>query len=66
MIPNDFVYKQIFSGALKVGATQSAATSEAVTGLQKYKRSQISAGNRKKVTVGDMIQWHINEAKRRK
>ena len=40
MIPTDFIYKQIYTGALKAGATERAAHSNAVMGLDDFKKGR--------------------------
>lgn len=59
MTPNDFVYLQIFKGALKSGSSERIAKEEAVLGLEEYKKSKIG----KSVSV--LIDFRIKNAKRR-
>lgn len=40
MNEQDYIYEQIYKGALKAGASDRAALQAATTGLQKYKNNQ--------------------------
>lgn len=40
MNEQDYVYQQIYKGALKAGASEWASLAAAVTGLEKYKNNQ--------------------------
>lgn len=55
---NDFVYSQIYKGALNAGAKDEFALSAALTGLDDYKKGRY---DRK---VLDLIELKIKEAKR--
>ena len=61
MQPNDFVYMQIYKGAMKAGATERAAKDHAVMGLNEYKSNRF--GQKK---VSGLIDWHIKQAKKKK
>lgn len=60
MNPADFVYRQIYTGALRAGATERAAHSQAVMGLDRYKRGK------NRGTVSKLIEEHIKLAKKQK
>lgn len=42
MEPADFVYSQIFKGALNNGASQNESQQQAVMGMEAYKKGKIS------------------------
>lgn len=43
MNPNEFIYQQIYKGALNVGASEKSAQSHAAMGLNDYKKSKEKA-----------------------
>ena len=57
MNPNDFVYKQVFSAALKGGARNSIASAEATLCLNKYMQGRIP-----KKGVKVLIDEHVKRA----
>jgi len=56
MSPEDFVYNQIFKGALNKKASQNNAQKQAVIGMEKYKKGKISK------KVSHLIEQGIAEA----
>jgi hypothetical protein len=56
MQPNDFVFSQIYKGALKSGATERFAHRHAVMGLEDYKKSKIAT------KVSKLIEQRIKDA----
>lgn len=57
MSPEDYIYNQIYKGALSVGASEQFAKDNAVTGLSDWKK-----GKFKKVI--DLIEEKIKQAKK--
>lgn len=56
MIPDDFVYNQIFKGAISQGAKERHAHSNAVLGLEDYKKHKIAK------RVSHLIEGRIKKA----
>lgn len=54
---NDFVYMQIYKGAMKAGASEYSSHRAAVTGIEDYKK------NKFKKAI-DLIEQKIKEAKK--
>ena len=54
----DFVYKQIYSGAISAGADERTAHSHAVMGLDEYKKGKFEG------SVSKLIEARIKKAKR--
>ena len=62
MQPNDFVYQQIYKGALSKGASERAAHNNALLGLEDYKKNKIF----KKVSylIEDRVKQAVKETKK--
>lgn len=61
MNPSDFVYDQIFKGAIRQGTKQDSAHRHAVMGLDELKKGKMGGARASK-----LIERHIAEAKREK
>ena len=59
MMPNDFVFNQIYKGALNAGANERAAHNNALLGLEDYKKHKL--GTKK---VSSLIETRIKQAKK--
>ena len=57
MKPNDFVYMQIYKGALAKGAKERAAHNNAILGLEDFKKGRFSKTSK-------LIEERIRMAKR--
>lgn len=57
--PNDFIYLQIYRGALAAGATERASLNAATTGLHDYRKGRFTKATK-------LIQEKIAEAKKSK
>lgn len=59
MQPNDFVFNQIYKGALNQGAKEDSAHRFAVIGLDKFKKGKYGGAK-----VSHLIEQCIKDAKR--
>lgn len=57
MMPNDFVFDQIYKGALKAGATERHSHNNAMLGLDDYKKHKLGAKK-----VSSLIETRIKTA----
>jgi len=64
MMPEDFVYNQIFKGALSENALERHAHNHAVLGLEDYKKNKIA----KKVShlIQDRIKQAVKDSKKKR
>lgn len=58
----DFVYEQIFKGAINKGAKELHARDHAVMGLDDFKKGKIATKKSKKRTVANLIDERIDQA----
>jgi len=63
MTPEDFVYKQVFNGAINGGAKQSISTACANQALTEYKQGKLN-GKRVSHLIESKIKQAIQESKR--
>ena len=63
----DFVYQQVFSGALKKGASQTQARNFAVIASEKYRKGQYSKKALDLITenISLAVKQSINKSKRK-
>ena len=67
MTQSDFIYDQVYKGALNAGAMDSQALNHAVMALDDFKKNKFSRLKKNgRGTVLDLIQHHITQAKRSK